>query len=49
MDYDAVEMILDQLAEYKLPPEDDKLYKELRHRLKLFDWDGLEELMEQKG
>ena len=49
MDYDAVEMILDKLAEYKLPPEDDKLYKELRHRLKVFDWDGLEELMEQKG
>ncbi len=48
MDYDAVEMILDQLAEYKLPPEDDKLYKELRHKLKVFDWDGLEELIGQK-
>ncbi len=49
MDYDAVEMILDQLAEYKLPPEDDKFYKELRHKLKVFDWDSLEELIKQKG
>ncbi|MCR5685795.1 MAG: response regulator [Lachnospiraceae bacterium] len=48
MDYDAVEVILDQLAEYRLPPEDEGIMKELRHKLKLFDWDGMEALAEQK-
>ena len=45
MDYDSVEMILDQLSEYKLPEEDAKKVTELKKLLKLFDWDGMEALI----
>ena len=45
MDYDAVEMILNQLKEYALPEEDGKKIKELEKLLKLFDWDSMEELV----
>ena len=45
MDYDSVEMILEQLHEYALPKEDDIKIKELSKMLKLFDWDGMEELI----
>ncbi len=45
MDYDAVEMILEQLHEYALPPEDDIKIKELEKMLKMFDWDGMESLI----
>ena len=45
MDYDAVEMILEQLAEYKLPKEDSDKMDSLRRMLKAFDWDGMEELI----
>ena len=47
MDYDSVEMILDQLFEYKLPPKDDAKLKELNKMLKVFDWDGMEALIGQ--
>ena len=47
MDYDSVEMILDQLFEYKLPPKDDVKLKELNKMLKVFDWDGMEALIGQ--
>ena len=42
MDYDSVEMILESLAEYALPPEDDKKMEKVSKLLKSFDWDGLE-------
>jgi signal transduction histidine kinase/ligand-binding sensor domain-containing protein/CheY-like chemotaxis protein/HPt (histidine-containing phosphotransfer) domain-containing protein len=45
MDYDAVEMIIGQLKEYKLSPEDDKKIKELEKLLRNFDWDAMEELL----
>ncbi len=45
MDYDAVEMILDQLKEYALPEEDDRKIKELSKMHKVFDWDGMEKLI----
>ena len=45
MDYDAVEMILEQLNEYKLPEEDDICIKEMAKKLKLFDWDGMQDLI----
>ena len=47
MDYDAVEMILDQLKGYKLPAEDERLIKEIGKKLRIFDWDGMEELIKQ--
>jgi CheY-like chemotaxis protein len=45
MDYDAVEMILGQLREYKLPAEEEKKVAELEKLLKVFDWDAMEELL----
>lgn len=47
MDYDAVEFILDSLNKYKLPEGDDEKVKELAARLKVFDWEGMEELINQ--
>lgn len=48
MDYDAVEMILDQLKEHRLPPEDESLVNDMQKALKNFDWDGLEALIQKK-
>ena len=45
MDYDSVEMILDQLKEYKLPDEDSDKMQKLAKMLKAFDWDGMEALI----
>ncbi len=44
MDYDAVEMILINLKEYKLPKEDAEKIEKLSIMLKSFDWDGIEKL-----
>ena len=41
MDYDSVEMILDDLKQYRMPPEDKKKMEELEKMLRLFDWDGM--------
>ena len=48
MDYDAVEMILDQLKEHRLPEEDEALVNEMQNSLRNFDWDGLETLIQKK-
>ena len=45
MDYDAVEMILEQMREYSLPKEDEQKMKQLEKMLKVFDWDGMEKLI----
>jgi hypothetical protein len=45
MDYDSVEMILDQLKEYKLPDGDSDKMQKLAKMLKAFDWDGMEALI----
>ena len=45
MDYDSVEMILDQLKEYRLPKEDGEKMAELGRMLKVLDWDGMEQLI----
>jgi HPt (histidine-containing phosphotransfer) domain-containing protein len=45
MDYDAVEMILEQMREYSLPKEDEQKMKQLEKLLKVFDWDGMEKLI----
>ena len=45
MDYDGVEMVLNQLEEYKLKEEDEKKVAQLKKNLKLFDWDKMEELL----
>ncbi len=48
MDYDAVEMILKDLDEYKLPDEDAKRIDALRKCLKNVDWEGMEELFDEQ-
>jgi len=45
MDYDSVEMILEQLKEYRLPPEDERKMKELEKMMRVLDWDGMEALI----
>ncbi|MCR5468012.1 MAG: response regulator [Lachnospiraceae bacterium] len=45
MDYDSVEMILNQLDSYMLPDKDATKMKELKKMLKLLDWDGMEALI----
>lgn len=47
MDYDSVEMILEQIGEYKLPEKDEKQVAELTKLLKQFDWDKMEEIVKE--
>jgi len=47
MDYDSVEMIIDSLTQYSLPPKDDKKIKEIARMLKGFDWEGMEALISE--
>ena len=47
MDYDSVEMILDQLGQYRLPDKDKEIMNQLSKLLKTFDWDKMEELINQ--
>ncbi len=48
MDYDAVEMILEEINEYALPEEDDRKMKELNSMLRVFDWDGMEKVISDR-
>lgn len=47
MDIDSVEMILNQLEEYKLPEKDEARFEELRTYFKLVDWDKLNEIISE--
>ncbi len=47
MDYDSVEMILEQLKDYKLPKEEADRVFNLGRMLKSFQWDEMEELMKR--
>ena len=48
MDYDAVEMILNDLKAFKLPEADAEIMKKLGTLLKTFDWDQMEELIKNR-
>ncbi|MBR6160223.1 MAG: response regulator, partial [Lachnospiraceae bacterium] len=45
MDYDSVEMIVEQVMAYRLPEQDAKKFGELSVMLKKLDWDGMEKLI----
>ena len=45
MDYDSVEMIVNNLTKYLLPEEDANKISELNRLLKKFDWEGMEDLI----
>lgn len=47
LDYDAVEMILDQVKEYKLSSDDASRISKLEKLLRSFDWDGMEALVKE--
>ncbi len=47
MDYDAVEMIVSQLDDYRLPDKDAERIAELVKMLKVFDWDGMEKIISE--
>ncbi len=48
MDYDSAEMIIDQVLEYKLPKNDEEVFKKLNTLLKALDWDEMEKLIQNK-
>ncbi len=48
MDYDAVEMVLSQVEEYSLPEKDRSRFGEIKKKLKILDWDGMEELIKAR-
>ena len=45
MDYDSVEMILNEVEEYDLDDRDDEIVKELEKDLKKVDWEKMEEVI----
>ncbi|MCR5108494.1 MAG: response regulator [Lachnospiraceae bacterium] len=45
MDYDGVEMVINQVKEYKLPPKDAEVFEKFEKALKKFDWDEMEKLI----
>ncbi len=47
MDYDAVEMILNQVFEYRLNEEDENRLGKIKGMLKVLDWDGMEEVIKE--
>ncbi len=48
MDYDSVEMIVNQLKEYKLPEADAERIDRLVKMMKVFDWDGMEKMAKEE-
>ncbi|SHH11794.1 Signal transduction histidine kinase [Butyrivibrio fibrisolvens DSM 3071] len=49
MDYDSVELILNNLKEYKLPEKDSEIIGKLGKMLKAFDWDGMETIIGERS
>ncbi|MCR4605332.1 MAG: response regulator [Eubacterium sp.] len=48
MDFTMIESLLDQLKDYKLKSEDDKLIKDINARLMELDWDGIIDLLKDR-
>lgn len=47
MDYDSVEMVLDSLKAYRLPPEDADRFRRMQIQLKQLEWEKLSDLMKK--
>ncbi len=45
MDYDSIEMVLDEIKGYSLSEQDAKMFKELNKHLKALDWEGIQEIL----
>ena len=48
MDYDSVEMVLDSLKKYKMPPEDRDTFREIGRKLIELDWDAMAQIVRNK-
>ena len=48
MDYDSVEMIINEIRSHRLTDRDDKLFTDLSEALKRFDWDKMEQIMKEQ-
>ncbi|SFQ19808.1 Signal transduction histidine kinase [Lachnospiraceae bacterium XBB1006] len=48
MDYDSVEMIIEQIREYRLPEADERRFAELAKNLKLLNWDEMEAIIKEE-
>ncbi|MCR5272917.1 MAG: response regulator [Lachnospiraceae bacterium] len=46
MDYDGVEMVLDQLGEYKMPDKEKNIIQDFTMAKKKFDWDEMEKILD---
>ena len=46
MDYDGMEMLLEEVGGYRLPKKDQEFFKEIEKNLKKLDWEKLEELLQ---
>ena len=46
MDVDAIRMILDEMRIYSLPETDAEVFEELNRKLTVFDWEGIENLLQ---
>ena len=47
MDYDSMEMVLEELRDYALSPKDQDITGALDRNLKLLDWEKMEELVKE--
>ena len=45
MDYDSMEMLLEQIDDYRLPEADEARFKEIRSNLKSLEWDAIEKIL----
>ena len=45
MEYDAIEMLFEELDNYRLPETDAETIAELKKALKVFDWDKMEQIL----
>ncbi len=46
MDVDAIRMILDEMRIYSLSEKDAEIFEELNRKLTVFDWEGIENLLQ---
>lgn len=46
MEYDAIEMLFEELDSFKLPDKDAGIFADLKKALKVFDWDKMEQIIE---
>ncbi|MCR4797401.1 MAG: response regulator [Lachnospiraceae bacterium] len=47
MDYDSVEMVLDQVKAYRLPKKDEERFQTMETLLKKLDWDTMESVLSE--